>query len=275
MTNVFAPTVHDITLATGVRLQYVEQGDRDGIPVVMLHGYTDSWHSFEPVLPLLPASIRAIAVTQRGHGDADRPETGYRGEDFAADVVALMDALGIDRAVIAAHSLSTWIAPHVATLAPQRVLGLVLMGGFASPRDSAVLVEFARDGIEPLRDPVPDEFVREFQLETTALPLEPALLDIFVRESRKLPAATWRAAFDVFIRSDITPVLRAVTAPTLLVWGEYDSFSDRAEQERILAAVPNSRLLEYKDTGHAMHWDRPERFANDLAAFVHEVAGVR
>jgi pimeloyl-ACP methyl ester carboxylesterase len=119
------------------------------------------------------------------------------------------------------------------------------------------------------------EFVREFQLETTALPLEPALLDIFVQESRKLPAATWRAAFDVFIRSDITPLLRAVSAPTVLVWGEYDTFSDRAEQERILAAVPNSRLLEYKDTGHAIHWDRPERFAHDLAAFVHEVAEIR
>ena len=119
------------------------------------------------------------------------------------------------------------------------------------------------------------EFAREFQLETTALPLEPALLDMFVQESRKLPAATWRAAFDVFIRSDITSVLRAVTAPTLLIWGEYDSFSDRAEQERILAAVPNSRLLEYKDTGHAVHWDRTERFADDLAALTHEVADVR
>ena len=57
-----------------VRLPYVEQGDPDGTPVLLLHGITDSQRSWEPVLPLLPESIRAIAVTMRGHGDAERPE---------------------------------------------------------------------------------------------------------------------------------------------------------------------------------------------------------
>jgi pimeloyl-ACP methyl ester carboxylesterase len=74
-------------------LPYVEQGDADGVPVVLLHGVTDSWRSFEPVLPHLPDSIRAIAVTQRGHGDAPKPESGYLIEDLAGDVVALMDEL--------------------------------------------------------------------------------------------------------------------------------------------------------------------------------------
>ena len=51
-------------------------GGRGGVPVVMLHGVTDSWRSFEPVLPHLPDDIRAIAVTLRGHGDAPKPESG-------------------------------------------------------------------------------------------------------------------------------------------------------------------------------------------------------
>ena len=62
--------VHSVELPTGVTLQYVEQGDPAGIPVLLLHGATDSWRSFEPVLPHLPSSIRAFALTQRGHGDA-------------------------------------------------------------------------------------------------------------------------------------------------------------------------------------------------------------
>ena len=66
-------TTKTIVLPTGVTLPYVEQGDPDGVPVILLHGVTDSWRSFEPVLPHLPPSIRAFALTQRGHGDADRP----------------------------------------------------------------------------------------------------------------------------------------------------------------------------------------------------------
>src|SRR5687768_3405964 len=73
MTSALAPAVASAALSTGVTLPFVEQGDPAGMPVVLLHGLTDSWQSFAPVLPFLPASIRAFAVTQRGHGDADRP----------------------------------------------------------------------------------------------------------------------------------------------------------------------------------------------------------
>ena len=64
-------------LSTGVRMNYVERGDRRGTPVVLLHGYSDSWRSYDRVLPLLPSSLRVFAVTQRGHGDSGKPETGY------------------------------------------------------------------------------------------------------------------------------------------------------------------------------------------------------
>ena len=86
------PVVKSVELPNRVKLQYVEQGDLASTPVLFLHGITDSWHSFEPVLPHLPASIRAFALSQRGHGDSDRPMSGYHPRDFAADVVAFMDA---------------------------------------------------------------------------------------------------------------------------------------------------------------------------------------
>ena len=70
-------------LSAEVRLEYVEQGPADGEPVVFLHGVTDSWHSFERILPLLPPALHAFAISQRGHGDADRPASGYGPGDFA------------------------------------------------------------------------------------------------------------------------------------------------------------------------------------------------
>ena len=58
---------------------------RDGVPVVLLHGVTDSWRSFEPVLDHLPAAVHAYALTQRGQGDASRPGS-YRLDDLVDDV---------------------------------------------------------------------------------------------------------------------------------------------------------------------------------------------
>ncbi|MCG8349300.1 MAG: hypothetical protein MI924_16150, partial [Chloroflexales bacterium] len=75
-------------LSNGVKLPYVEHGDPTGLPMLLLHGVADSWRSFERVLPHLPQSMHAIALTQRGHGDADRPAAGYRTRDFAADADA-------------------------------------------------------------------------------------------------------------------------------------------------------------------------------------------
>ena len=70
--------VDSVALSTGVTLPYVTQGDTSGVPVLLLHGYADSWRFFEPLLAHLPQSVHAYAPTQRGHGDADRPRAGYR-----------------------------------------------------------------------------------------------------------------------------------------------------------------------------------------------------
>ena len=65
---------------------------------MLLHGYADSWRSFELVLAHLPPRIRALAVTQRGHGDPDRPASGYGLENLSGDLGAFMDAVGLDAA---------------------------------------------------------------------------------------------------------------------------------------------------------------------------------
>ncbi|HSL71185.1 MAG TPA: alpha/beta fold hydrolase, partial [Longimicrobiales bacterium] len=87
-----------VRLSTGVELQVAERGPADGTPVLYLHGYTDSWFSFSLSLNELPSHIRAIVPTQRGHGESDKPDCCYLLADFARDAVALLDALGIERA---------------------------------------------------------------------------------------------------------------------------------------------------------------------------------
>jgi non-heme chloroperoxidase len=83
-------------LATGPRLHYAERGDREGEAIIFLHGYSDSWFSFSRVLPLLSPEYHAFALTQRGHGDSDKPDCCYTLDDFAADVDAFMEEVGVE-----------------------------------------------------------------------------------------------------------------------------------------------------------------------------------
>ena len=72
--------------------------------IIFLHGYSDSWFSFSRVLPLLSPSYHAFALTQRGHGDSDKPESCYTPHDYAADVDAFMEAVGTDKATLVGAS---------------------------------------------------------------------------------------------------------------------------------------------------------------------------
>src|SRR3712207_5267137 len=120
-------------LETGPRIHYAEQGDPDGDVLVFLHGYTDSWFSFSRLLPLLPERYRAYALSQRGHGDSERPADGYTVDNLAADVVAFLDAVGAARATVVGHSMGSIIARRVAETRPERVARLVLIGAVFTP----------------------------------------------------------------------------------------------------------------------------------------------
>ena len=123
-----------ISLSTGVRLHYAEQGDPNGGTIVFLHGYTDSWYSFSRLLPLLePARYHVYAISQRGHGDSDRPDGGYTIDDFAADVAAFLDAVSATRVNLVGHSMGSMVARRVAETYPERVAQLVIIGSFLTP----------------------------------------------------------------------------------------------------------------------------------------------
>jgi non-heme chloroperoxidase len=260
--------IKSVELPHRVKLPYVEQGDPSGVPVLLLHGYTDSWYSFEPVLPHLPRSIHAFALTQRGHGDADRPAAGYRTRDFAADVAAFTEALGLGQIVVVGSSMGSTNAQRFAIDYPERVLGLVLASSFATYRGNPTIVDFWQSGVSQLTDPIDPGFAREFQESTLAQPISPAFLDTIVQESLKVPARVWRAAFEGFLEDDFVSELDKIKAPTLLIWGAQDTLCPRHDQDAFLRAIPSARLVVYESAGHALHWEEPERFAADLVAFI-------
>lgn len=262
------PVVKSVQLPNRVELSYVEQGDGSGVPVVLLHGVTDSSHSFDLVLPHIPEFIHAFALTQRGHGDSSRPATGYRFGDFASDVAAFMDALHIESAVIAGHSMGSSVAQRFAIDYPERTLGLVLIGSFASLQGNPGVQELWDSVISTMTDPVNPDFVRGFQKSTLAQPVPPAFFETVVQESLKVPARVWRATFEGFLEDDFSGELRKIKTPVVILWGDRDEFCHRSDQDALLTAIGGSQLLVYSGAGHALHWEEPERFGSDLRAFI-------
>ena len=182
------PRTSTATLDSGLTLSYAEQGEPAQHAVVLLPGPTDSWRSYEPVLARLPSSLRAVAVSQRGHGDSDKPLTGYGVEDFAADVVPFLDALGIDRAVLAGHSGSCLVARRVAIDRPERVAGLILEASPTTLHGDARLEGLVESAVSDLKDPISSDFARSFVVDTSAEELDPAILEQLVDELLKVPA---------------------------------------------------------------------------------------
>jgi len=241
----------------------------------LLHGYSDSWYSFSRVLPLLAPTYHAFALTQRGHGDSEKPTCCYTPDDFAADVDAFMDAVGIDQATVVGASTGALFAQRVALSYPHRVSRLVLLAA-QTPANEAV--SGLQEAVRMLEDPVPPEFVREFQVSTIYHPVPQEFMEQAISESLKLPARVWRDYMEQAVLSidqEYVIGLREINVPTLIVWGEQDALFPRADQERLAAAIPNATLKIYPETGHAVHWERPEWVVRDLEAFIARPAAVR
>jgi pimeloyl-ACP methyl ester carboxylesterase len=265
------PMEKSVALPSGLTLHYAEQGQASGVPVLFLHGVTDSWRSFEPVLRQLPASIHAFALSQRGHGNSSRPEAGYRYTDLSEDARAFMDAAGLPAAVVVGHSMGAMVAQRLAVDHPDRVAGLVLLGAFSTLHGHQGVQDFWNTTISTLRDPIDPDMVREFQTSTLANETPQEFLDTVVSESLKVPARVWQATFTGFIETaDFSHELATITSPTLIVWGDRDGYALLKDQQALAAAIPHARRVTYEGGGHAFHWESAERFAGDLVTFVYE-----
>jgi pimeloyl-ACP methyl ester carboxylesterase len=260
--------VPDVTLSSGLRLSYALQGDASEPAVVLHPGPTDSWRSYRPVLDRMPRETCAVALSPRGHGDSDKPDAGYTVQDFAADVIRLLDALGIEQAVLTGHSGSCLVARRVALDHPERIAGLILEASPTTLRDDERLAALVESTVAGLEDPISPDFVRSFVEDTSSASVEPGLVDLLTAEVAKVPARVWHGTFAGLHRYDDTAELGRIQAPTLLIWGDADALVSRDMQDRLLDSIPDADLLVYDGVGHTPRWEDPARFSRDLAGFV-------
>ena len=257
-----------VTLPTGVTVPVTEQGDPTGPVLVLLHAWAEATGSFDRLVPRFPRWLRVVAFDQRGHGEASRPSDGYRLMDFANDVAAVLDHLGIERATLLGSSSGGYVAQQVARLHPLRVSGLVLVG---APHSLRTRLPFA-DEVEALRDPVDPGWVRA---SLSWFPLYARVPEWYLRDrvqdGLQVPALVWRKTFQGLVEAEPPTLRQKLRGPGLVIWGAHDRTLSRASQEALVRSIENSSLLVYEDTGHLVLWEQPGRVANDATRFMETV----
>jgi len=266
-----------------VHLEVVEGGE-GGRPLVLVHGFTGNKEDLaEWVDPLAERGWHAVAPDLRGHGSSDHPpgREAYAFEAFAADLLALADALGWDRFTVVGYSMGGAVAQFLALDHPERVAALVLVATFHGPvpgvdaelvdLGSAVVRQTGMPGLAQAlaaRRAQNPEAVARYERAERARPGHGAR-----REQGVLATSPdlWLEMAPRFVsQPDRLDLLRRLDVPTAVVVGE----SDRAMLEdcrRLAAAIPGARLTVVPGAGHSLPAEKPAEFWAALTAFLDTV----
>ena len=250
-----------VELKNGLRLSYAEQGANRGTPLILLHGIADSWRIFEPLLAELPENVHVYALSQRGHGDSDRPTTGYRTRDFVQDLLLFMDALQIPKAIIVGASSGGFTARNFAATHPERTTGIVLLG-------SPAMLTGRPNPFAELKDPIDPGFVKSFAESVLSRPAPAEALDSMIAENLKVPAHAWLKTSNGLLKETFPGELAKIQAPTLIVWGDRDPIITKEDQLALTEAIKGSKLIAHPGSGHMLYWEDPVLIARDIVEFI-------
>jgi pimeloyl-ACP methyl ester carboxylesterase len=254
-----------VKLANGITLAYVEMGNTDGIPTLLIHGYTDNSRSWSLLAPYLKHR-RLLAIDLRGHGKSDAPPCCYDYADFADDAAEFLDAMKVQQADVIGHSLGSMVAQLLAAQHPEKVRDLVLISsttGFTGGPGTRLW-----DDVAKLTAPIdPDG---QFMKDRYANP-NPVDGDFLARERAEgaaVPLHVWKGTLWAMVVNDLTLIAPLVKAPILVLWGENDPILDLTHQERLEKAYPDAEFQIFQKGGHNMFWEFPDKAARVILAFI-------
>ncbi len=253
-----------VRLSNGLRFHYKEY-DGDGPPVLFLHGYVDSSRSFEALIANLPHRRAVFSLDLRGHGDSD-PADHYAIADLTADAIEFIERVIATPVHVVGHSMGSIVAQRVASLRPDLVRKLVLIGAARTASEHPALSEL-RAEIAKFAGGAPREFVEAFQRSTVYAPVPESVIIRYIEESLKVGLGAWRGALNGLL-DEPTDAAQPVEAPALVLWGEKDGLFGAKAQHELARALSRHYSINYADAGHAPHWEFPERVAADIDAFL-------
>ncbi len=250
-----------------------------GVPVLLIHGLGATKASFLPTLAALAPEYRAIAVDLPGFGDSDKPLRGaYDAPYFARAMIALLDALEIERAHVVGNSMGGRVALELGLSHPERVGRLALLAPSLAWLRSRRWAPYLRwvpaqlGAIQPAPRPIVEAIVRRVipgsDEEWTSAGIDEFLRSYLTPTGR---AAFYAAARNIYLEEPHGPNgfwtrLPELSVESLFVWGKQDAIVPAAFAQHVEEAVPSAQHL-FLDCGHVPQLEQPRRTHDAIERF--------
>jgi pimeloyl-ACP methyl ester carboxylesterase len=247
---------------------------------LLLHGIGNYGRYWDLFSETIAGRLRLLAPDARGHGDSEKPKSGYVPADFVADAIAVIDALAHDRTLVVGHSMGGFHATALTLAHPDRVRGLVLVD--VGPR-----IEEAGDSrARRLSLGRPDRFAGDAAALAYLHETSPGYSDavyanrmrwVFARDGSGLVWRSSKAALAKILdesRAHAAAVwarLGEIRCPVLVVRGTRSPSLSEATARGMTVTLPNARLVEL-DAGHNVALDRARELAEEVVRFAREVS---
>jgi pimeloyl-ACP methyl ester carboxylesterase len=293
------PATTRIALPTGVTLNVQIEGPEDGEPILLLHGFPESHRTWRAVVPELAGDFRVVAPDQRGFGASDKPEgvENYRTDRILEDLVALADAIGLERFTLVGHDWGGAVAWLAALRYPDRLSRLVIVNAphplvfqkslFEDPAQCA-----ASQYISAFRNPAMEQGIAAMGLETFFAKTFASHADISLLSDEErqsylddwgAPGAmtamlNWYRASEIVVpqvgeQADAPAWTKApfpkIVVPTLVLWAMRDTALLPVQLGGLYDLVDNLRLLTIPDAGHFVPWEQPKTVAAAIRDFIY------
>jgi pimeloyl-ACP methyl ester carboxylesterase len=261
--------------ANGVDLWVEQEGQGDD--VLFISGLADEGACWVDQVAALKDRYRITTFDNRGVGRSSTPEGPFRITDFAADTVALMDALGLERPHVVGSSMGGTIAQELALAHPDRVASLVLNGTWC--RGDRFLHEVFRNWMWSAQKA---DSIRDFLVTVNLWCFAPRIwndgtMDGWIDAAESSPYAQSVDAFcrsaQALIEHDSADRIAAINAPTLVTVGELDLAVPVRFSHELVDRIPNARLVVLPDVGHQPFQETPRDYNRLLTDFWQSLDG--
>jgi pimeloyl-ACP methyl ester carboxylesterase len=270
--------------AEGLRVHYRDQGNPDGVPIVLVHGTSASLHTWAPLVDALGGDYRIITYTQPGHGltgPHPRDDYSYAGMAEALDLVT--EELRLDYFVLGGNSMGGWVSWRYALAYPERVDALILIDAAGMPLRDGEEEPPLNLGFKLLRTPLgralmqnytPRSLVAKSARQTVSVQsvMDEAAIDRYW-ELIRLPGNRRASALGALVDREVDYADRVgeITAPTLIIWGAEDHLIFPSAAQTFDERLPNADVMVYDGVGHLPMEEAPKRTARDIDGFLQAV----
>ncbi|MEA2478918.1 MAG: non-heme chloroperoxidase [Thermoleophilaceae bacterium] len=253
-----------VTTDDGVALSFATAGD--GPPhLLFMHGWAGSGRYFDATIEQLDLTrLEAVTYDFRGHRESAAATGGYTLDRIAEDALAVADAAGLGEFVLVGFSMSAKFCQYVSLLAPERVVGQILVAGCPAgevPLPSETIADWlSREG-DPVRmAQVPEPYMTR--------PVEPEVLERFGRDAATVGRTALEGTVSAVMTTSFTDRLASITIPSLVVGGSGDPmFGPDALRAAVVAPLAGARLA-LLDCGHEVPIEAPRELAALIEAFL-------